>query len=216
MVHSTGGGFAQLPELGRGNYLRRERRLLRPDQHWVALDGYGQPVSLTVAVDAASWVVLRGAAAVSTVTGVRFEVDLRPGLTLLELHELAGRKAGGVPPQCLQLALGAELLGLGDVAAASRLASAAGVHEGAELMLAVQQRAEGPDGVLGLPADAGPGARAVARVRRAKLQLLAAAPVRCAQLGPTIPRRILRCQPVARSNIESEQKRVGRSVLHYL
>ena len=116
-----------------------------------------------MAADAAGWVVVRGAAAVSTVTGVRFEVDLRPGLTLLELHEQAGRKAGGVPPQCLQLALGAELLGLGDVAAASRLASAAGVREGAELMLAVHARAEGPDGVLGLPADAGPGQGATDR-----------------------------------------------------
>lgn len=38
----------EVPGLGnrRGSYLRRERRRLRPDRHWVLLDGFGGPVSL--------------------------------------------------------------------------------------------------------------------------------------------------------------------------
>lgn len=88
---------------------------------------------------------------------------------MLELHEQAGHKAGGVPAQCVHLTDSAtrELVGLGDEAAALTLATATGVHEGTELLLSVAAAADGGrDRALGLPENPDAGARAVGRLRR--------------------------------------------------
>eukprot|EP01048_Picozoa_sp_COSAG05_P021838 COSAG05_NODE_4148_length_1652_cov_1.618802_1_plen_342_part_01 len=137
---------------------------------------------------AENWAVLEGGRATLIVlsTSANFEIELRPGLTLLELYEAAAGRAG-VAAQCVQLCFAGsqELLpALESVAVAKQLVSATGVHEGSELIVSTLQLAtEGTvEGALGLPATvvaqsaAHAGAVAVAELRRWRLGLELDAP----------------------------------------
>ena len=169
--------------LGRGTYARVERRLMRADRHWLRFDGAGgAELALTAATGAAGWKVLASGQALTVAVpssgSEPFAVTLVPGLTVLDLYEEAGRRAGGVPAQCVQLAFlhTHELLpSLDTVQAAARPVFAAGVQEGSELVLSMMQQAEegSKAWALGLPAKLSAGSRAVARWRRERLGLAA-------------------------------------------
>lgn len=197
----------EVGSLGRGNYVRPERRFMRADRHWVRFDSLGgAQLALTAAkLSCPPWNVIKGGKAmVSAVgTGFSFEVELPPGLTMLELYEESGRKAGGVPAQCVRLAIvdgtpgGGQLLAsLVSVAVAEELVSAAGVREGVEMVLSVADRAvEGTaDWALGLPAEVHAGVRAVADLRR-----------RRAGLRPNAPEEVVALVLAARAAARSDE-----------
>jgi hypothetical protein len=97
------GTRVEVGALGRGTYVRVERRWLRPDRHRVRFDGAGgaELALITAAKDAAGWKVLASGQAVTVAVPFSgsepFAVTLVPGLTMLDLHGEAGRRAGGVP-----------------------------------------------------------------------------------------------------------------------
>eukprot|EP01051_Picozoa_sp_SAG22_P010017 SAG22_NODE_876_length_6716_cov_2.126190_2_plen_468_part_00 len=175
-----------ISSLGRGNYVRLERRRLRPNKHWVRFDGSG---GAEIALTAKSmvtrfkgevveeWeVVLDGQVTViaPALGEAAFVVTLRPGMALLDLHEAAALLAGGIPPQCVQFSYSDtdELMpALDSEAAALRLVSGCWVHEGTQLVLSTIEPAgvETEEGALGLPMGTRPGHAAVARLRRRRL-----------------------------------------------
>ena len=202
----------EVAALGRGNYdrLEVEKRRLRPNKHvhWVRFDSIGgESIALPAAAKAAAdWTVIEdGRATLSLVsTGASFDIELTPGLTLLDFYEEASLRAE-VPAQCLQLCFAdtQELLpALESVEVVDQLVSVVGVHEGTQLIVSALVRASQwtEVGELGLPARvvtvataAHSRAMAVAELRRRRLGLEATASEEdCAQaLSQAVPTRLV-------------------------